>query len=581
MKNFFRSILITSIGFITSFFFILIFSLILIAIISPKEKNELKNNSILHLKFDQTITDQNKEEDFSFNLNGLNTKGNSLENILQAIENAKTDDKIVGIFLEPSIVNTGIATANEIRNKLQEFKNETKKFIISYSEIYSQKAYYISSVSNNIYMHPEGMLDLRGLSYNGLFFTEALERIGVEPQIIRHGKFKSAIEPFTRTNMSEENKKQTKSYMNDLWNNMLMEISESRNMNFKDLNKYSENYTLQSSYDAKKMMLIDSNIYKDQIINILKIKTNDTNNLNLIKISKYINYHRQNIKKEYKNIKKNKIAVLYASGDIVGGEDKNKISSEQYSKIIREIRKNKKIKALVIRINSPGGSALASETILREIILTKKEKPVIVSMGDIAASGGYYIACYADTIVCNPTTITGSIGVFGMMFNAKNMLNNKLGIYTDTVKTGEYADMMSIFRPMSNKEKEFIQKQIEKTYDTFITHVSKGRKIDKKTVNKIAQGRVWSGKMAKEIGLIDVLGGLETAINIASEISNIDNYEITSYPKQQNTLAQLTTLIESKNINKEYLNFNYENIIHEINKIDKIQARMPYNFFIN
>ena len=569
MKNFFKSVLINTLKTITSFFLILIFSFIIIAIISPKEKKEIKEKSILYLKLDQTIKDQNKEEDFNFSLNSLNTKSSSLESILKSIETAKTDEKITGIFLEPSIINTGIASSTEIRNKLNEFKKETNKFIISYSEVYSQKAYYIASVSNSVYMHPEGVLDIRGLASNALFFTESLERLGVQPEIIRHGKFKSAIEPFTRTNMSQENREQTKSYMNDLWNNYLQEVSTSRNLNKQVFNKQVENYKIEES----KAMFIDSSIYKDQLIEILKTKS-DNDKLNLITIPEYYEYAT---KEEKHSI--NKIAVLYASGDIVGGEENDKIGSEQYSKIIREIRKNKNIKALVLRINSPGGSALASETILREVILTKKEKPVIVSMGDVAASGGYYIACYADTIVCNPTTITGSIGVFGLMFNIKNMLNNKLGIYTDTVKTGEYADMMSMLRPMSSQEKNIVKNQIEKVYKTFTNHVAKGRNLDLNYVDEIAQGRVWSGEMAKEIGLVDVLGGLEKAINIASNMADLEEYKIISYPKKKNSIEQIVNLIETKQNKIKYL--DYEKIFYDLQKKDKIQARLPYNIFIN
>lgn len=569
MKNFFKSVLINTLKTITSFFLILIFSFIIIAIISPKEKKEIKEKSILYLKLDQTIKDQNKEEDFNFSLNSLNTKSSSLESILKSIETAKTDEKITGIFLEPSIINTGIASSTEIRNKLNEFKKETNKFIISYSEVYSQKAYYIASVSNSVYMHPEGVLDIRGLASNALFFTESLERLGVQPEIIRHGKFKSAIEPFTRTNMSQENREQTKSYLNDLWNNYLQEVSTSRNLNKQVFNKKVENYKIEES----RAMFIDSSIYKDQLIDILKTKS-DNDKLNLITIPEYYEYAT---KEEKHSI--NKIAVLYASGDIVGGEENDKIGSEQYSKIIREIRKNKNIKALVLRINSPGGSALASETILREVILTKKEKPVIVSMGDVAASGGYYIACYADTIVCNPTTITGSIGVFGLMFNIKNMLNNKLGIYTDTVKTGEYADMMSMLRPMSSQEKNIVKNQIEKVYKTFTNHVAKGRNLDLNYVDEIAQGRVWSGEMAKEIGLIDVLGGLEKAINIASNMADLEEYKIISYPKKKNSIEQIVNLIETKQNKIKYL--DYEKIFYDLQKKDKIQARLPYNIFIN
>ena len=569
MKNFFKSVLINTLKTITSFFLILIFSFIIIAIISPKEKKEIKEKSILYLKLDQTIKDQNKEEDFNFSLNSLNTKSSSLESILKSIETAKTDEKITGIFLEPSIINTGIASSTEIRNKLNEFKKKTNKFIISYSEVYSQKAYYIASVSNSVYMHPEGVLDIRGLASNALFFTESLERLGVQPEIIRHGKFKSAIEPFTRTNMSQENREQTKSYMNDLWNNYLQEVSTSRNLNKQVFNKKVENYKIEES----RAMFIDSSIYKDQLIDILKTKS-DNDKLNLITIPEYYEYAT---KEEKHSI--NKIAVLYASGDIVGGEENDKIGSEQYSKIIREIRKNKNIKALVLRINSPGGSALASETILREVILTKKEKPVIVSMGDVAASGGYYIACYADTIVCNPTTITGSIGVFGLMFNIKNMLNNKLGIYTDTVKTGEYADMMSMLRPMSSQEKNIVKNQIEKVYKTFTNHVAKGRNLDLNYVDEIAQGRVWSGEMAKEIGLIDVLGGLEKAINIASNMADLEEYKIISYPKKKNSIEQIVNLIETKQNKIKYL--DYEKIFYDLQKKDKIQARLPYNIFIN
>ena len=438
LKSVLKSVLVTLISF-------LIIVLIFIGIgvsSSMEEVEKIKENTFLEISLSEKIIDRTSEFDFDFS--SLNNESSSLglDDILKSIDKAKYDDNIKGIYLNIDMVNASMATLEEIRDKLQEFKDSTDKFILSYSEIYSQKAIYISSVSDKIYIHPEGFLEFKGISYEGMFFKEALEKLEVEPQIIRHGKFKSAVEPFMLDKMSDSNREQVQRFISSIWEDVKLGVSDGRNLSDEELNNIAENFLVQSAEDAVDYKLADALQYQDQVDDSLRKKLNIENDEKIEKIS-LKEYANVPVSKK-KKFSKDKIAIIFAQGAINSGEgDNENIGSETTSKAIRKARKDKKIKAIVLRVNSPGGSALASETILREMELAKEVKPVVVSMGDVAASGGYYIACKADTIVANPTTITGSIGVFGVLMNLEKMMKNKLGITTDRVKTNQYADLAS------------------------------------------------------------------------------------------------------------------------------------------
>ncbi|MEC8610597.1 MAG: signal peptide peptidase SppA, partial [Bacteroidota bacterium] len=539
MLKFLKSILKSLIVSILSF--VIIVSLImLIAVSSSNSEKEVvvKENSILEITLSNPIVD--RSSDFDFNINNIINEDNTigLNVILKTIEKAKNDDKISGIYLNVQNVNSNTASINEIRNKLQEFKDSTDKFILAYSEVYSQSAYYLASVADKLYLHPEGMIEFKGLFYEGMFFKNAFEKLEIEPQIIRLGKFKSAIEPFVLEQMSAENREQINRFLTSIWGNLRSDISKSRGISEQQLDKLANKLSVRLAKDAIEYNLADGLLFEDQIIDTLNTMTlNDgKGKINKVSFSKYKNA----AVKTTKTFSKDKIAVIYAQGEINSGKGSNQtIGSETTSKAIKKARQDDKVKAIVLRVNSPGGSALASETILREMILARATKPVIVSMGGVAASGGYYISCMADTIVANPTTITGSIGVFGIIPNMENMLKNKLGVTVDRVKTNNFADLGSVTRPLSNVERNIIQEKIETIYDTFLTHVSEGRSISKSKADSIGQGRVWTGEDAKMLGLVDQLGGLEDAIDIAAQMAKLENYRITNLPKLKNPLEEL------------------------------------------
>ncbi len=582
IKSVFKSVFVTIIS-----FFLIVLICVFIGISSSSSEKEVvvKDKSILEINLNDKVVDRGSEFDFDFNsiLNEENTFG--LNTILKSIEKAKHDDRISGIYLNIEMPQTSSATTNEIRNKLQEFKDSTDKFIIAYSEVYSQKSYYLSSVADEIYLHPEGAIEFKGLSYEGMFFKGALEKLEVEPQIIRHGKFKSAIEPFILDKMSDENRLQVNRFLSSIWNNMKMGISRAKNISEDELNTLAENLSVQSPIDAVNFGLADALLFEDQVSDTIrkKIQIEKDAEINKISLREYSDVSVKTAKKKYS---KDKIAVIYAQGGISSGEGDNlNIGSVTTSKAIKDAREDKKVKAIVLRVNSPGGSALASETILREMELAKESKPVVVSMGDVAASGGYYISCKADTIVANPTTITGSIGVFGMLPNLEKMMKNKLGITTDRVKTNAYSDLGSPFRALTTNERGIIQNQVERIYDTFITNVSEGRNMTKSAVDSIGQGRVWTGEDAKELGLIDVLGGLEDAINIAAEMAGLDNYRIKNLPKLKNPIeeiledlgGQVTTRLVKNEIGESY---QYYQQINNIMQMENVQMRMPMQFEI-
>ena len=587
MKQFFKYVLATVVGIVISLIVVfLLFMGIAGAIVSTADKEvKVEPNSILYVDLKQEIVDRSTDDPFSgFDFTSLQPNSPmGLNQILKAIANAKVDPNIKGVLLEIDAINAGAATTEEIRNAIIDFKS-SGKFLYAYSDTYSQKAYYLASAADSIFLNPEGMVEWLGLRSEIMFFKKALEKLGVEPQILRHGKFKSAVEPFMLDKMSPENREQTLTYISSIWNQWVKGISETRGISSDKLNSIANNMEIFNGKKALENNIIDGLIYKDELIATLKNKlgVEEKKDLSSIELKKY--FKAPDVAKQ--KFSKDKIAIIYASGEIGMGEgDNDNIGSEGLSRAIRKARRDSSIKAIVFRINSPGGSALASEVIWREVDLAAKVKPVVVSMGDVAASGGYYIASPANTILANPTTITGSIGVFGLFFNLQKTLDSKLGINVDVVKTNEHADFFSIYRPMTAEEKAVGQMYVEQTYQTFIDHVSAGRSIPVEQVDAIGQGRVWSGVNAKEIKLIDEFGGLTDAIELAAEKAGLESYRLVELPKQKKLMEQLMEEMSSQTkswLLKDELGLPfkaYSRIQSMINN-QGVQARMPYDIEI-
>lgn len=542
MKQFFKMMFASMIGGILSLFvlFFLFFVIIMGIIASADEddKVEVKENSILRITLSENISERSSDnpfEDIDF-MTFESSSSLGLKEIVASISKAKVDPSIKGIYLDVSMVSGGLTTVEEIRNALLDFK-KSNKFIYAYSEVYTQKAYYLASVADSIYLNPAGLLELKGFNAQYMFFKGALDKLEIEPQIIRVGSFKSAVEPYMQTQMSDSNRLQTNVFMGSIFNHMISNIANARQLNIDSVKNIAVELKVQNANDAVKYKLADALRYKDEVLNTLMKETDrgSIKDINFIDLKKYIKSAKANISTD-----KNKIAVIYANGEIVGGEgDDNIIGSERISRAIRQARLDENVKAIVLRVNSPGGSALASDVMWREIVLTKKVKPVVVSMGDVAASGGYYIACAADVIVAEPTTITGSIGVFGILFNAQKFFNNKLGITFDQVKTGKYADLGDYTRALSESEKFIIQNEVNRIYEDFTQKVAAGRNMPIEKVKNIAEGRVWSGIDAKRIGLVDEFGNTDTAIAIAAKKANLSAYRVISLPEIEDPIKKL------------------------------------------
>lgn len=558
----------------------------LIAVISSSEDEvKIKENTVLVLNLEgRVLVERSNEDDPDFSSFGLisSVPPIGLSSLKYAIRTAKENDNVKGIFLKAGTLTAGQAGIKELRDELLSFQ-ESGKFIVSYGELYTENGYYLSSVADEIYVNPSGMMEFNGLASEILFFKGLFEKLEIEPEIFRVGDFKSAVEPFMLDKMSEENRLQTASFLTDLNAFMLNEISESRGINYEKLKEINSKMLVRRMKDAEEMELIDGLWYEDQVMDLMKEKMGieKDDKINTINVSRI----NKSAKAKSKN-SKNRIAVIVAEGEIMGGNADNLISSERFKEEIRKAGKNKNVKAIVLRVNSPGGSALASEVIWRELEEVRKEKPVIASMGEVAASGGYYIAAASDTIVAQPNTITGSIGIFALWFNAKGLLNNKLGITTDVVKTGEFSDFLSPTRRVSEAEKIIFQNQIEEGYDIFLDRVVQGREMDKEAVMKVASGRVWTGNQALENGLVDVLGGLDEAIKIAATKAGVaDDYRVVYYPEMKSWverfISQLSNDVQAYYQQKKLGNFYpiYKQI-EDLNKYEGIMVRMPFDYLI-
>jgi protease-4 len=588
MKEFFKFVFASMVGVILSFFALLVlFILFITAIVASAGKDgkvAVSPNSVMHISLDYPISERTDKNPLAaFDFIGFEGKKNlGLKEILAGIKAAETDANIKGIYLDASSLSAGFATIEEIRNTLLDFK-KTGKFIIAYGEVYSQGAYYLATAADKVYLNPEGIVDFRGLSSESVFFKGALDKLGIEAQIIKVGTYKSAVEPFITDKMSEPNRQQVSSFLGSMYDHFLSKISESRKIPKATLFAFADSAKIRDPKDAVSFKMIDGLRYKDQILDELKTRTGIDKKKDIKSVS-LEEYAPEDDKS--RSASTNRIAVIYANGEIISGEGNDEtMGSERISRAIRKARTDDKVKAVVLRVNSPGGSALASDVMWREVVLTKKVKPVIVSMGDVAASGGYYIACAADSIFAQPNTITGSIGVFGIVPNMQKFFNDKLGITFDGVKTGQFADMGDVSRPMTDAEKLIMQHQVNNIYNTFTKKVADGRNRSQAYVDSIGQGRVWSGTEALNNGLVDRLGDIEDAIASAAKKAKLDNYKIVSYPAQVDPLKSLFDSSADKvrlYFTKRELgtNFTYYEQLKSAVGLSGIQARLPYNIMI-
>lgn len=589
MKAFWKTVLAVIVGLLlVQFFFFFLFSTIVGMIslaMGGKEDVVVKDNSILVVDLSDPISDKDLHDPFErFDWRKMELKTqNNLYNALKAIEYAKDDPQIEGILIRSSGLAMSRTEAQEIRDALKDFRS-CGKFIYAYAENFGQFSYYVASVADSVFMHPMGMLEWQGMSAQNFYLKDALAKWGIEPQIIRHGKYKSAVEPFMENQMSEANRIQTMTYLGSIWNYVVNGVSEERRMSTEELNIIADTKIALLAKEAKERELIDQLYYIDQLDSVLCVKTGKEldKEYNSISLSKYAEYVNKNRSVDFTA---EKIALVYAVGEINDGDEDDKaIGGDAYAKIFSDLRKDSTIKAVVLRVNSPGGSAFASEVMWRELERLRAKKPIIVSMGTYAASGGYYISAPADCVVSNPLTLTGSIGVFGMFMTYGKLLQDKLAVHPELVKTNAHADFVSPFRPLDPTERDLMQRSVEETYSTFLSRVSMGRKLTTDAVDSIGQGRVWSGIDALQIGLVDELGGLNRAIELAAERAGIvDNYRISTYPKYEDDFFGqfMSGMFDAKLLAKKFLGISESELdlaetVQKLMKKQGIRAEMPY-----
>jgi protease-4 len=584
MKNFLIYTLATITGIIIAsiLMFIIMLGSLSIMVASGNKPVSIKDNSILVLKSGVAIPDRGNPNPFAgFDfINKTITSVPGLNDILRNVEKAASDSKIKGILIEAGLLPTGWATTEEIRNALKKFR-ESGKFIISYTDYaLPQEGYYLSSIADRIYVNPAAVVDFKGLSGEVTFYKRALEKLGVEVQVIRHGKFKGAVERYILDGLSKENEEQIKDYVGSIWSNAIMNMSESRDIPADQFNLLADKLAGFNADGALESGLVDGLMFRDELNDTLKalsgLKSDDK--INFVSMSKYTKVPDP---KRVVSVK-NRIAVIYAEGNIAMGKGNDyNIGGNRYAEVIRKERLDSSVKAIVMRVNSPGGVATASNLIWRELELASRTKPVIISMGNYAASGGYYISAPATKIYANPTTITGSIGVFSQIPNTGKLMEQKLGISTQTVNTNKYSDFPSIFRPMNTYEKEVMQISIDKTYSEFIRIVASGRKMTPESIDSIGEGRVWIGTRAQKIGLVDEIGGLNDAIRGAANLAGIETWSVRELPVVEDPYTRLLNQITGE-VRMKFMKRNlgeslkFYNDLLEISEMTGIQARLPY-----
>lgn len=591
MKDFLKFTLATVTGIILSSIVLFIIGMVtLFGIVSTSDtETVVKKNSVMMLDLNGTLVERTQESPLGILSELFSDDSNTygLDDILSSIKKAKENENIKGIYLQASMLGTSYASLQEIRNALLDFK-ESGKFIIAYGDSYTQGLYYLSSVADKVLLNPKGMIEWRGIASAPLFYKDLLQKLGIEMQIFKVGTYKSAVEPFTSTEMSPANREQVTAFIHSIWGQVTEGVSASRSLPVDSLNAYADRMLM--FYPAEESVqcgLADTLIYRNDVRNYLKqwVDLKEDDRLPVLGLNDMINVKKNMPKDKSGNI----VAVYYASGEITDYSGSS--ASEEGivgTKVIRDLRKlkdNDDVKAVVLRVNSPGGSAFASEQIWHAVKELKTKKPVIVSMGDYAASGGYYISCVADTIVAEPTTLTGSIGIFGMIPNAKE-LSEKIGLTYDVVKTNKFADFGNIMRPFNEDEKTLMQMMITQGYDTFVSRCAEGRNITKEAIEKVAEGRVRTGEAAKKLGLVDELGGIDTALEIAVKKAGIEGYTVVSYPAKQDFLSSLldtkpTNYVEAQ-ILKSKLGEYYQQfgMLKNLTERSMIQARIPFELNI-
>lgn len=585
MKSFLKYTLASMLG---GFLLIGLFLLIGVIVASPSEKKfELEEGSIFKLSLNGPIVDRatdNPFENFDF-MTGESNAPDGLYDILRAIRAAGENDEVEGMVLEFGFMQAGMATRREIRNALLDFKSKGK-FVYAYAPSYTQGNYYVASVADSIFLHPLGAIEWKGLHAQVGFVIDLLDKLGVEPQVFRYGKFKGAVEPFMRRDLSAENREQMSTYMGSIWSTMVQEVAEERGFSVEQLNAWADNLSLIKRGSAAELGVVDGLMYEDEWRDFLLEKSgeeewDDVSWVDLDDMMEVVDHDE--------SIATDKIAVIFAQGEIVDAGGSGGIVGDTYAKLVRKARLDDKVKAIVLRINSPGGSGFASDVIARELNLAAAEKPLVISQGDVAASGGYYLSFPGDTILCDPTTITGSIGVFGLLFNPNALLTEKLGLHFDGVSTNAHSDFPDATRGMNEFESALIQEQVNEFYEDFVQKVAQGRSMTFEQVDNIAQGRVWSGENALEIGLTDGYGGLLDAIDIAAEFAELEEYRITEFPKEKNPFEEILSELTGADTSpdEELLRSwgvdvsSYRQVKTILRDPSRIQARLPFIFQVD
>jgi len=584
--KFLRELLAAILGVFIAFGIMFIFFMIIGSSLGSSDAIIVKDKSVLEINLNSPVRDDyNVSDPFAELFGETDSDVLELHEIINAIENAKTDDKIKGISLDAMWVNAGLAQTQAIRDKLMDFKS-SGKFITAYADYYTQKGYYLGSVADSVYLNPVGGIEFKGLSSEVLYFKDFEDKYGIKMEVIRHGKYKSAVEPFLTNKMSDENREQIASFLSSIWSEMADDIASSRSLSVDRVNGIADDLLARNPDLALVNKMIDKEVYQDQYEDLLKAAVGSDESAKLNKIS--LNDYVASGKGRIKSTAKDKIAVIYALGEIMYGEgDESYVGQGAIIEALRKVRKDRNVKAVVLRVNSPGGSALASDLIWRELELTKAEKPLVVSMGNLAASGGYYIACNANKIYAEPSTITGSIGVFGIVPNIKQFADN-IGINAEQVGTNKQSVGYSPFEPMSDEFYQVTKEGVEEVYTTFVSRVAEGRSMSFAAVDSIAQGRVWSGKEAVANGLVDELGGLNEAIDAAAELAEISDYRTTNYPRFSRDFEdafQPFSIVKTQKdqLLKEELGDAQYKVYQSLKKLKKlrgIQARMPFDIQI-
>jgi protease IV len=578
-KSFFAAFLAVVLFFVLSLFMMIL----IIGGLSAEEKVVVGSKSVLHLKLDAEFTEQQVDNPFE----GLPIPGGDVQTIgllklKETLAYAKTDPSIEGIYLNISYPATGFAVLEEIRESLIDFR-ASGKWIVSYADVMSEQAYYVASVADRVYLNPEGEVEFNGLTVELSFFKRLFDKLDIKPEIFRVGDYKSAVEPFLLEKMSEENRTQLTELINSIYSHVLEGIGSSRNLEPVTLREISDKLKIRNATDAVRYGLVDSLLYYDGVQDELRnrLGIEESEKIKFIRLNRYAKSVTAS------KSSKNEIAVIVAEGTIMPGTgSEGIIGGDAFAEEIRKARLNKKVKAIVIRINSPGGAFQASDVMWREVTLAAKEKPVIASMSGVAASGGYYLAMACDTIVAQPHTITGSIGVFTTLFDASGFLGNKIGITFDEVQTGEYGNMISLTRPLTAAERNVWQRRTEDIYETFTTKAAEGRNMPVEELKKVASGRVWSGSQAQQRGLVDVLGGYNDALALAARAAGVDDYTVKLYPRRKPFIQELLSqLSENARVHSLKQEFGAEYAIYEqwlnVKQLQGIQARMPFELSIH